>query len=76
MTTHTQADLLHESDRLYLRYVKPLEREHLGEYAAVSVGGQVLLAPTLLDLIEKAERMLPPGNFLFKVGDIAVDTWR
>lgn len=76
MTTKNQADLLQQSDKLYVQYVKPLEQEHRGEYAAVSPDGKLVLAQTLPDVMEKAEQVLPPGNFLFKVGDIAVDTWR
>ncbi len=76
MTAESQVDLLQQSDRLYARYVKPLEQEHTGEYVAVASDGRLVLAPTLPDVMEKAEQLLPPGNFLFKVGAIAVDTWR
>ncbi len=76
MTAESQVDLLQQSDQLYARYVKPLEQDHTGEYAAVSSDGRLVLAPTLPDVMEKAEQALPPGNFLFKVGDVAVDTWR
>ena len=76
MTTESQVDLLHQSDQLYARFVKPLERKHTGEYVAVAPDGRLVLAPTLPDVMEKAEQALPPGNFLFKVGDVAVDRWR
>lgn len=70
------AALTRQSKDLYQRYVKPLEKDHEGEYIAVSEDGQIVLASTLPELLDKAEQDLPPGNFLFKVGDIAIDTWR
>lgn len=70
------AALTRQSQDLYQRFVKPLEPDHEGQYAAVSEDGKVVLAPTLLELMDKAEKDLPPGNFLFKVGDIAIDSWR
>jgi hypothetical protein len=76
MTTESQVYLLHQSDSLYAQYVKPLEKEHIDEYAAVAPDGRLVLAPTLPDVMERAEQALPPGNFLFKVGEVAVDTWR
>jgi len=76
MTTENQADLTEQSDQLYAQYVKPLEQEHRGEFAAVSPDGKLVLAKTLVDAMKQAEQTLPPGNFLFKVGDVAVDKWR
>jgi hypothetical protein len=70
------AALTRQSEELYQRYVKPLEKDHQGEYIAVSEDGRIVLASTLPELLDKAEQDLPPGNFLFKVGDIAIDTWR
>lgn len=70
------AALTRQSEDLYRRYVKPLEQDHRGQYVAVSPDGALVLAPTLFELMDKAEQDLPPGNFLFKVGDIAIDTWR
>lgn len=70
------AALTRQSQDLYQRYVKPLEKDHQGEYVAVSGDGKLVLAPSVIELVEKAEKELPPGNFLFKVGDIAIDTWR
>jgi hypothetical protein len=71
-----QARLTQQSEDLYRRYVEPLERDHQGEYVAVSESGEVILAPTLLEVMDRAEKRLLPGSFLFKVGEIAIDTWR
>lgn len=76
MATASQADLVKQSDRIYDRYVRPLERDHRGEYAAVAADGRLVLAPSLPGVMKKAEQVLPPGTFLFKVGEIAVDRWR
>ena len=35
MTAENQAALERQADRLYARYVQPLEQEHRGEYIAV-----------------------------------------
>ena len=76
MATDDQAELLKQSDRLYSEYVKPLESEHFGEYAAVAPDGRFVLASTLVDVMKKADQRLPPGSFLFKVGEVVIDTWR
>ncbi len=76
MTAASQNDLLQQSDRIYDRYVRPLERDHRGEYAAVATDGRLVLAPSLPEVMKRAEQVLPPGAFLFKVGEIAVDRWR
>jgi hypothetical protein len=65
-----------EADRLYEQYVKPLEQEHWGEFAVVSPEGKVVLAPSLLDAVQKGTSMFGPGNFVFKVGPKAVGKWR
>jgi hypothetical protein len=70
------ATLTRKSEEIYRRHVSPLEQEHSGKYIAVTEAGEVVLAPTLSELIDKAERELSPGNFLFRVGDLAIDTWR
>ncbi len=71
----TQEQLTRQSDELYDKYVKPLEQEHRGEFIAVSSGGKTVLAATLLDVMKQAEKRLGDGNFVFKVGDVAVGKW-
>ncbi len=63
------------SDRLYKEYGKPLEKEHRGEFLAVSQKGKMILGTNLLKLAQKASKILGPGNFIFKIGDIAVGKW-
>jgi hypothetical protein len=70
-----QQEQLAISDALYERYGKPLEDEHRGEYLAVSRQGRTLLAPTLLEVVERAAETFGPESFIYKVGDKAVGKW-
>lgn len=76
MTTGNQAELKQEADRLYARYVKPLEHEHRGEFIAVTKDGRTVLASDLLSLADEAVEQLGPGSFAFKIGEKAVGKWR
>ena len=66
---------LEDSDMLYEQYGKPLEAQHRGEYLAVSPQGDTLIGPDLDKLIDKAVEKLGAGNFIFKIGDVAVGKW-
>ncbi len=66
---------MHEANQLYTRYVKPLEREHTGEYAAVTADGRTVIGSTLLDTVEQAASTLGPDNVVFKVGERTVGKW-
>jgi hypothetical protein len=63
------------SDRLYEKYGRPLESEHLGEYLAVAEDGRTLLGHDLVELAQRAEAKLGRGVFVFKVGGPAVGKW-
>ena len=43
-----------DADRLYDQYVRPLESGHRGQYVAVSLNGEVELAPTLTEVAMQA----------------------
>lgn len=64
------------SDKLYKKYGKPLEKEHWGKFLAVSQKGNTILGNNLLEVAQRAVKTLGHGNFIFKVGDIAVGKWR
>jgi hypothetical protein len=64
-----------QADRLYRQYGKPLEQEHWGEYLAISSEGKTLLAPSLLEAVERATDTFGPGSFIFKVGEKTVGKW-
>ena len=67
--------LLQQSDALYERYGKPLEKTHWGKYIAISQAGKTLIADTVFELIQEAKTTLGPGNFIFKIGERAVGKW-
>ncbi len=63
-------------DELYGKFVKPLEAEHWGEFAAVSAEGNYVLGRDVLEVLRAAEASLGPGAFIYKIGDVAVARWR
>ena len=71
-----RAELIAQAEGLYETYVKPLETEHWGEYVAVSRDGRVVLGADLEDVSKEAAEAFGRGNFLFKVGEVAVGTIR
>jgi hypothetical protein len=75
MIPATHQTLLERSDALYEQYAKPLEKAHWGRYVAISHDGKILIADTVLDLMQQAKTTLGPGNFIFKIGERAVGKW-
>jgi hypothetical protein len=75
MITAPHQSLLEQSDALYERYGKPLEKTHWGRYVAISQDGKTVIADTVLDLMQQAKTTLGPGNFIFKIGERAVGKW-
>lgn len=63
-------------EELYEQYGRPLEAEHEGRYLAVSLRGETILGPTLLEVAQQATSRFGPGNFIFKVGERSVGKWR
>lgn len=63
-------------DALYEQYGRPLEAEHLGQYVAIAADGRTVLAPTVLEVIDRAVDSLGPGVFVFKVGEKVVWKFR
>jgi hypothetical protein len=62
-----------EADRLYNQYVKPLEASHRGQYAAVSYQGDVVIASSLVEVVQKAVATFGKANSVtFHVGDRVV----
>lgn len=64
------------ADSLYDRYGKPLEAQHRGEYIAISSDGKTILGASVREVLVQAKATFGPGNFIFKVGEKAVGTWR
>lgn len=77
MKNLNQKQLNKTGDDLYKKYGKPLEKNHQGEYVAVSFKGKTILGQNLYEVAKKASDTFGPANsFVFKVGDIAVWKWR
>lgn len=65
------------SDQLYKKYGKPMEKEHIGKYLAVSFQGKTFLGNNLYEVAKRASDTFGPANsIVYKVGDIAVWKWR
>jgi len=63
-----------DPERVYQRYVKPLEQDHKDEFVLVTPTGQTVFAPTLLDAVKQASKVPDKNNFIFKVGQRSVGT--
>ena len=57
---------VHEDDRLYALYGKPLEPEHTGEFVAIGADGQVFLGADELQMTKEACRRFGTGNFALR----------
>src|SRR6266700_6350423 len=66
ITAHNHS-LLQQSDALYERYGKPLEKTHREKYVAISQEGKTLIADTVFALMQEAKTRLGPGNFIFEI---------
>jgi hypothetical protein len=75
MIAAQKQSLLEQSDALYERYGKPLEKTHKGKYVAISQKGKVLIADTVFDVMQQAKTILGPGNFIFKLEERAIGQW-
>jgi hypothetical protein len=67
--------LLEQSDALYERYGKHFEKTHRGKYIAISPEGKILIADSVVEVMQEAKSKLGPGNFILKIGERAVGKW-
>lgn len=64
-----QAPSSQDADRLYERYVRPLESEHRGKYATVTLAGETIVSQTLLAAFQQADsRFGQDATVTFKIG--------
>jgi hypothetical protein len=68
----TADDLERRYNDLYEQYGRPLERDHHGEYVAISPQGDIALGQTPLEAAQRAVDRFGPGSFLYKIGDRVV----
>lgn len=62
---------------LYDRFVKRLETQHKGAFAAVHPDGRVIVDKNDVEVVDRALKQFGPGNFtLLKIGSRGVGKWR
>ncbi len=65
----TEAMTVKEADEVYERHGKSLEKDHHGEYAAISLDGQVIVGKNDIEVVDQAIQDFGSGNFvLYRVG--------
>lgn len=62
-------------DQFYQKYGKPLEKEHWGDFLAVSPDGEILLGKDVNKVAKEAHVSFGPGVFLYKIGEKAIGKW-
>lgn len=68
-----QDPTIHDANKTYEKYVKPLEQKHKGKFAGVSYTGKVIIAPTLYQAMLSSTNTFGRANsFVFKIGDKVV----
>jgi hypothetical protein len=66
-----------QDDALYERHGRPLERDHVGEFVAISNDGRVIVGADELRLAQQAVREFGAGAFaLRRIGAAAEVRWR
>lgn len=78
MTRISRVDkkLEEQADKLYEKYGKPLEAQHLGAFVAISPEGDTVIGATIFKVLLEAAVTFGPGNFIFKIGEKVVGKWR
>lgn len=72
----TQNPTIHDANKVYKKYVKPLEQKHKDQFVLVTPQGDIVFAPTLLEVVEQAGKVPSRNNYVFKVGAKAVGKLR
>jgi hypothetical protein len=58
-----------EADEVYERHGKSLEKNHYGEYAAISLDGRVIVGKDDIEVVDQAIQKFGSGNFVvYRVG--------
>ncbi len=62
--------------RLYEKYGKPLEADHIGEFIAISYEGRTILGTDDGQLLRQAVHDMGSGNFvLARIGETTYGQW-
>ena len=57
---------MEEEDVLYEKYARPLEKEHTGEYVAVSKDGRLIVSADDIEVLKRGAKEFGKGNFAFR----------
>jgi hypothetical protein len=70
------ASIAKRDQNLYERYGRPLEKNHRGEFVAISPQGETILGSHAADVLRRAVERFGSGNFALKrVGYRAFGRW-
>ena len=73
----SEAMTVKEADAIYERHGKHLEKNHFGEYAAISLEGRAIVGKNDIEVVDQAIEEFGGGNFvLYRVGNKYVDKIR
>ena len=65
----SEAMTVKQADAIYERRGKHLEKDHFGEYAAMSLEGRVIVGKNDIEVVDQAIQEFCSGNFvLYRVG--------
>lgn len=65
-----------QDHQLYERYGKPLEKDHTGEYIAITSEGKTILGKSDVEILKKAIETFGSGNFAFlRLGHRTFGRW-
>jgi hypothetical protein len=75
-SSSTYEDRRKTARALYEQYGKPLESEHKGEYVVISNSGNTIVGKNLKEVVTHAIDKFGKGHFVFKIGSLAVGSFR
>jgi len=61
-----------EARQIYEQHIRPVEQAHRDQYALVTPDGETFFEPTLVAIFKRAHERSNRGNYIFKVGDVAL----
>ncbi len=66
-----------KDDALYERFAKHLERDHRGEFVAISREGKIILSRDDVEVVQRAIKEFGEGKFAFRrIGYKTLGKWR
>jgi hypothetical protein len=75
-STTTYKDRQKTANTLYEQYGKPLEAAHKGEYVVISSNGNTIVGKSLTEVVTDAIEKFGNGHFVFRIGSLAIGSFR